>query len=179
MELLKKNKHEEGMKKLAEATQTYPHYAEAWQWMAVASLPDDTVAAKTYFEKALEADENYLPTYPHYARMLIVDKDFPRAEKLLMHSTGLDPKATEDLFLLSYVQLMQNRPAESERTAARVHGLPHEKFALVHVVAGEAYARTGDNAKAKEEFETYLKEAPNGNQADQARKAIAALEARK
>jgi Tfp pilus assembly protein PilF len=148
--------------------------------MAVASLPADTASARMYFEKALEADENYLPTYPHYARMLIVDKkEIPRAEKLLTHSTSLNPQAAEDLFLLSYVQLLQNRPEEAARTADRVHGLPHEKFPLAHIVAGEAYARTGDNAKAKQEFQTYLKEAPQGDQAEQARKAIVQLEARK
>jgi tetratricopeptide (TPR) repeat protein len=179
MELLKKNKHEEGMKKLAQATQTYPHYAEAWYWMGVASVPADMAAAKMYFEKALDADDDFLPTYPRYARLLIHEKDLARAEKLLTKSTGVNPQAAEDLFLLSYVQLLENRPADSIRTATRVHGMEHEKFPLVHIVAGEAYARTGENAKATEEFEIYLKEAPQGDQAEQARKAIAALQARK
>jgi Tfp pilus assembly protein PilF len=179
MELLKKGKHEEGMKKLADATQTYPHYAEAWDWMGVASLPADPASAKVYFEKALQADDDYLPTYPHYARILIQEKDLPRAETLLARSSGLNPQSAEDLFLLSYVQLLQTKPADSARTASRVHGLPHERFALVHLVAGEAYAQMGDDAKAKEEFTIYLKEAPQGDQVQQARKAIAELEARK
>lgn len=179
MELLKSGKQEEGMKKLSEAAQTYPHYAEAFHWMGVASLPADPTSAKMYFEKALQADDDYLPTYPFYARVLIDEKNLSRAETLLTRSSSLNPQAAEDLFLLSYVQLLQNKPADSVRTASRVHGLPHERFALVHLVAGEALARTGDNAKAKEEFATYLKEAPNGDQAEQARKAIAALDARK
>ena len=49
--------------------------------------------------------------------------------------------------------------------------------AIVHIVAGEAYLRLKDNAKAREQFNLYLQEAPNGDQAEQARAALKSLDA--
>jgi tetratricopeptide (TPR) repeat protein len=176
MELLKKGKKEEGFRRITAATQIYPHYAEAFDWMGVASLPGDRTGAKAYFDKALEADEDYTPTYTHYARILMDDKDAAGAEKLLNTALKRNPLSGEDLFLLSYAQLLQDRLDDCVKTAARAHAVPHDAFPLVHMVAGEAYARQKDNASAKDQFALYLKEAPNGDQAEQARNAIKALE---
>jgi tetratricopeptide (TPR) repeat protein len=177
MDLLKEGKKEEGMKALASATEAYAHYAEAFDWMGVASLPGDLPAAKGYFQQAIDADDHYAPTYTHLARVLMEEKAYAESEGVIRKGLAIDPTSGENLFLLSYLQLLQDRPADSVQSANKAHSVAHGKFAIVHIVAGEAYLRLKDNAKAREQFNLYLQEAPNGDQAEQARAALKSLDA--
>jgi tetratricopeptide (TPR) repeat protein len=175
MNLLKQGKKDEGMKSIGTATEIYPHYAEAFDWMGVASLPGDMPGAKGYFQKAIAADDHYLPSYTHLARVLMEEKAYPESEGIISKGLAMDPTSGENLFLLAYLQLLQDRPAESIQSATKAHAVAHGKFAIVHVVAGEAYLRLKDTGKAREQFNLYLQEAPNGDQAEQARAALKSL----
>lgn len=175
MDLLKQGKKDEGMKALESATEAYPHYAEAFDWMGVASLPGDMAGAKGYFQKAIAADDAYVPAYTHLSRLLMEEKSFPESEVLMKKALKVDPSSGENLFLLSYLQLLQDHPEETVQSAAKAHAVSHGKFAIVHIVAGEAYLRLKDNNKAREQFNLYLQEAPNGDQAEQARAALKSL----
>jgi tetratricopeptide (TPR) repeat protein len=177
MELLQKGKKDEGMTRLTKATEIYPHYAEAFDWMGVAGLPAAKTEAKNYFQKAMDADDHYIPAYTHLARLLMDEKDNAGAEKLLLRATAFDATSPENLFLLSYLNLTENHMEACIDYAMRADRVPHAKFPIVHMVAAEAYARTGAKDKAIEQFKTYLKEAPQGDQAEQAKKGIQMLSA--
>lgn len=177
MQLLQKGHREEGMKCLKKATEIYPHYAEAFDWMGVASLPGDPGYAKQAFGGAIQADDKYVPAYVHLSRILIDEKDYAQSQQYLAKSLAIDPRSVESLFLLSYVNLLQDRVDEAIESGVRADRVPHQKFPILHMVLGEAYARKGSTELAKQQFLAYLKEAPKGDQAEQARKGIEALSA--
>lgn len=177
MQRLQQGKKEEGMKLLTKATETYPHYAEAFDWMGVAGLPAAKAEAKDYFQKAMDADDHYVPAYTHMARLLMDEKDNAGAEKLLLKATSFDATSAENLFLLSYLNLLEDKMQPCLDYALRADRVPHAKFPLIHMIAAEAYARGGAKDKAIEQFKTYLKEAPQGDQAEQAKKGIQMLSA--
>src|SRR5664279_2602307 len=62
-------------------------------------------------------------------------------------------------------------------TARRVHQLPHEGYSVVHFVAGQAYEHKGQPDGAYTEYQTYLRESPNGAEAGQVRTALTKLTA--
>ena len=177
MQRLQQGKKDEGMKLLNKATEIYPHYAEAFDWMGVAGLPAAKAEARDYFQKAMAADDHYIPAYTHMARLLMDERDNAGAEKLLLKATSFDATSAESLFLLSYLNLLEDKMQPCLDYALRADRAPHAKFPLIHMIAAEAYARGGARDKAIEQFKTYLKEAPQGDQAEQAKKGIALLSA--
>jgi tetratricopeptide (TPR) repeat protein len=175
-EALERGKTDEAMKRFAKAADIYPHYAEAFDLMGVTALKSGQ-SAKDYFEKAIAADDQYFVAYTHLAKVHIAEKDFVAAEKLLTRSASLNPRSPEDLFLLAYCQLQAKRFDDAIQTAERAHQLEHSQFALVHFVEGEAYAHKGMRDAAIEQYSLYLKEAPLGPSAENAKRAIQTLQA--
>lgn len=168
-------KMDEALKHFERATQIYPHYAEAFDLMGITVAQASPAESKQYFERAVNADDQYSPAYTHLARCHVTEKDFAGAEKLLLRGSTLNPRAPETLFLLAYVQLKQDRPEEAIQSASRTHQLEHDQYVLVHFVAGEAYARQGKRREAIEQYSLYLKEAPLGPSVSQAKEAIRML----
>jgi len=168
-------KSDEAVKRFAKAAEIYPHYAEAFDLMGIAASKNGQ-SGKEYFEKAIAADEQYFPAYTHLAKVQVTEKDFTAAEKLLTRSTTLNPRSPEDLFLLAFCQLQQKRLDDAIQTSERVHQLEHSQFALVHFVEGEAYAHKGMRDAAIEQYLLYLKEAPLGPSAENAKRMIKKLQ---
>lgn len=172
-----KKKYEEAIKHLNKATEIYPHYAAAFDLLGVITAQTSPSDAKKYFEQAIAADERYPNAYVHLAKAEITSKDYNKALQLLTKSSQLNPRSAECLFLLSYSHLELGRFDDAIATAGRTHELDHNDFVLVHFIAGEAYAHKGDRAQAIEQYSQYLKEAPMGPQAEQAKEIIRALQA--
>ena len=63
------------------------------------------------------------------------------------------------------------------QNALKVHQLPHEGYAVAHYVAGRAYELKQQYQKATAEYETYLRESPDGPEARQVRNALARVTA--
>jgi Flp pilus assembly protein TadD len=177
LEETEKKKFEEAIKHLNKATEIYPHYAQAFDLWGVITAQNSPSDAKKYFEQAIAADEQYPPAYVHLAKTEITQKDFNRAIALLSKGSQLDPRSAECLFLLAYAHLQLRRFDDAISTAERAHTLEHNDFVLIHFIAGEAYARKGQRAQAIEHYSQYLKEAPMGPQAEQAKEVIRILQA--
>jgi tetratricopeptide (TPR) repeat protein len=177
LEEANKKKYEEAVKHLNKATEIYPHYAAAFDLLGVITAQTSPSDAKKYFEQAISADERYPKAYVHLAKAELSGKDYNKAHALLTKSSQLEPRSAECLFLLAYSNLELGRFDDAIATAGRAHELDHNDFVLVHFIAGEAYARKGDRAQAIEQYSQYLKEAPMGPQAEQAKEIIRALQA--
>jgi tetratricopeptide (TPR) repeat protein len=177
LEETEKKKFEEAIKHLNKATEIYPHYAQAFDLLGVITAQSSPSDAKKYFEQAIAADEQYPQAYVHLAKAEITQKDFNRAITLLSKGSQLDPRSAECLFLLAYSDLQLRRLDDAISTAERAHTLEHNDFVLIHFIAGEAYARKGQRAQAIEHYSQYLKEAPMGPQAEQAKEVIRILQA--
>ena len=77
------------------------------------------------------------------------------------------------------MQFKRGEFQEALATINKVHAMPHEKFADVHLIAAEIYQKENRNAEALAESESYLKEYPDSPRALQVREAMAQIKSRK
>jgi tetratricopeptide (TPR) repeat protein len=128
------------------------------------------------FEKAVALDPNYAEALINLAKLRLREKNGAEAEKLLTRATLAAPANPEALTLLAGVQFAADRYEEAAATATKVHALAdHEKFAVAHYIAAEAYARLHQDAEAMAEYTIFLKEAPSHPLAEKARAALKSL----
>jgi tetratricopeptide (TPR) repeat protein len=175
-ELLSKGKNDEALDHFKKATEIYPQYAAAFDAMGTirseASMPD----AQKFFLSAIAADKQFRPAYTHLAKTYIAEKNFPEAERLLNVAVPLDPLSAEDMFLLAYAQVKQQKYDLAEKSAERTHQLDHRDFALIHFVAAECFAKTNRPAEAAAQYQQYLNEAPMGPSAELAKTSLKAMQ---
>ena len=106
------------------------------------------------------------------ARILIHDGNFSRAEELLKKSLVVEPLNPVTLTLMCVAEIQTGDDDGALATARKVHQLPHEGYSVVHYVAGQALEHKGQPQDAYTEYETYLRESPNGAEAGQVRNAL-------
>jgi tetratricopeptide (TPR) repeat protein len=176
-QLFEKQNLEDAIKHFERAAEIYPQYAAAFDMMGVVRASSSLSDAKPYFEKSLQADKDYFPAYSHLAKALLKEKDYVGAERLLSRAVSMNPRSAEEFFLLAFAQANQNKFDLAIQNSERTHQLPHDKYALVHFIAAESYSRMSKPAEATEQYSLYLKEAPQGPNADLARAKIQALQA--
>jgi tetratricopeptide (TPR) repeat protein len=161
------------------ASTIYPKYAAAFNNLGFLAMQNgDAAAGEAFFERAVAADDQYPGAYLNLARVRWGQKRFEDAEKLLLKNTSLDPKNVEAISLLVNLNAMSGRYDNAIALSKKVHGMSHEAFPVVHYIAGLAYQSKNDLPDAATEFRQYLKEAPQGKSADQARTALAQVEQR-
>jgi Tfp pilus assembly protein PilF len=133
--------------------------------------------ARAAFERSVALNDKNADGDRNLARMLIHDRNYTRAQDLLKKSLMVEPLNTVTLTLMCVTEIQTGDDNGALATARRVHQLPHEGYALVHEIAGQAYEHEGQPQNARIEYETYLRESPNGPEAPQVRNALARLTA--
>ena len=78
--------------------------------------------------------------------------------------------------LLANINAMSGKYDQAIQLSRKVHSMPHENFAVAHYIAGMAFQAKNELTDAAVEYRQYLKEAPQGKSADNARNALAAVE---
>src|SRR5271170_3476593 len=153
----------------------YPAYAGAYNNLGViyARLGDRALEGEA-LQKAIGINDHFAPAYVNLARMSIAAGDFPAAESTLNKASSLDPTDAMTLVLLACSEFMEKKFDQAIAASRKAHALsgPH---AFVHEVAARSYAQKRDAASAITELEQFLKEEPEGERADAARKELAAL----
>jgi tetratricopeptide (TPR) repeat protein len=137
----------------------------------------DKTAAKAAFDKAVQIDDQFAPGYVNLARLLVSNHE-SEAIAVLQKALIIDPNNLEGLALQARVQFNKGEFEEALATVNKVHAMPHEHFADVHLIAAEIYQKQNRNAEAVAESETYLKEFPDSPRASQVRQAIAQIRSR-
>lgn len=164
---------------LDKAVSIYPQYAAAYNNLGVVSMRlSDTVKAKDSFQKAIELNDNTGSAYLNLGRLYLTDRNFEEAGKLIGKSLTIDPGNPETLTLLADCELATGQFADAIAHARRVHALPHERFAVAHLIAASAYEKQDNTKDASAEYEQFLKEDPQSPRAASARKALESLTAR-
>jgi tetratricopeptide (TPR) repeat protein len=121
-------------------------------------------------DKNASADRNL-------AGVMLSQHDYQRAGDLARKSLALDPSNAFAWTIAAIADLQAGNPDLAVRAARRAHESPHDGYALCHFVAGQALERQHDHAAAKLEYETYLKETPDGPEAPKVKQALARLAA--
>jgi tetratricopeptide (TPR) repeat protein len=148
-------------KQFRKALEMYPQYASAYNDLGVIAIKGaDPKTAERYFQQAISANEKFAPAYVNLAKMRMGQKNVSDAKVLLQKATAVDPLDVEALALLANAELSTGNPQGAIADAQKVHSLPHEKWAVVHYVAGLAYERLHMEDQAAVEYKMFLKEAP-------------------
>ncbi len=156
----------------------YPQYARGWNDLGVAKAKaGDQAGAKEAWNKSLKADDKFISPKLNLARAALAERHPEEAENLVTQVLASDPRNAEALYLLFNTQYSQNQGKQALETEQKLHAVEHKRFADVHVFAGQLFLNRNQDKLAMEEFETYLKEAPDGRRAAAVRKAMAQIQA--
>ena len=165
--------------KLQSAVAIYPKYARAWNNLGVVRMKENNQeGARDAFQQCVEADDKFTPGYMNLARISMLNKNMPQAVEYINKGLSNDPNNVEGLSLLAKEQLLTGEYDKALANAHRVHTLPHDHLADVHLIAGEALLHQNRNTEAVQEFEQYLKEYPDSPNAATVRRAMAQIQAK-
>lgn len=156
----------------------YPDYDLAYNSLGILAIDrNDTEAARKAFETAIRINDHYAQAYRNLARILLAERKFAEVEDLLARSLTIEPMNAWALTQIAYAQLQNKKFTEAVQNARRAHALPHDGLANAHMIAAAALEALHQGLAAVVEYQLYLKEAPDGPYAKQARDSVARLEA--
>lgn len=160
------------------AVAIYPEYDTAFNNLGVMYYQmGQTERARTAFEQSVALNDKNPDADRNLARILIHDGSYSRAEGLLKKSLMVEPLNPVSLTLICVADIQTGDDDGALLNAHKVHQLPHEGYAVVHYVAGQALEHKGQPEAATTEYETYLRESPNGAEASQVKSALTRLTA--
>jgi len=178
MEAWEHNDYPKAAEQFEKAVTIYPEYDTAHNNLGVMYYQmGQTDKARAAFERSVALNDKNADGDRNLARMLIHDGNYTRAQDLLKKSLIVEPLNSVTLTLMCVTQIQTGDDNGALGTSRKVHQLPHEGYALVHEVAGQAYEHLGQPQNAAIEYETYLRESPNGPEASQVRNALTRLTA--
>ena len=178
MEAWERNDYPKAAEQFEKAVAAYPQYDTAYNNLGVMYIQmNEPVKARAAFEHSVALNDQNADGDRNLARILIRDGNYPRAEELLKKSLMVEPLNPASLTLLCDAEVQTGDDDGALVTARKVHQLPHEGYAVVHVIAGQVYEDKGQPQNADIEYETYLHESPNGPEASQVKISLARLTA--
>lgn len=158
------------------AIQIYPRYVSAHNYLGVTlGQLGEPEQAREAFQRALGEDDHYPRPYYNLARMALDDGRPKEALTLMEKAVGIVPTDAECLTILAHAQLATGKLDEALATARKVHTVPHQGFAIAHLIAGIALENKKAPQEAAAEYGEFLKEAPNHPQAPAIRAALEKL----
>jgi Flp pilus assembly protein TadD len=156
------------------ATTAYPEYDAAYDNLGVALMSlGQTANARSAFEQAVRLNDKNAAADRNYSRLLINDKEYAPAKELLQKALMVEPQDPSSLTLLAIAQLQTGDYDGALQSALKVHQLSHEGYAVVHYIAGSVFESKHELENAATEYQMYLRESPDGPEADQARAGVA------
>jgi Tfp pilus assembly protein PilF len=160
------------------ATVLYPQYDEAFNYLGMmyAHL-DQPEKSRAAFETAVKLNDKNASADRNLAGLMMRDHNYERAGDLARKSLAVDPSNSFAWTVAAIADLQAGNPDLAVKAARKAHESPHEGYALCHFVAGQALERQHDPAGAKLEYETYLKETPDGPEAPKVKQALTHLAA--
>jgi len=176
-EAMTKSRWDQAEKHFSKATEMYPRYASAYNNLGIVAINEKNLpAARGYFQQAIKFDDHMASAYLNISKLDYNEHHLKEAESSLVHALALDPMNVEAMLLMAASQLATGGLDEAITYAHRIHNLPHEKFAISHIIAARAFEQTKRAADAIAEYQLYLQEAPQSSLAPGAREAMARLQ---
>ena len=94
--------------------------------------------AMAAFKRSVELNDKNADADRNLARLLIRQKDYPQAEDLLKKALAVQAPDAATLTMLAIAEIQDGKPDDALKDAQKVHALPHDGYAVVHYIAGEA-----------------------------------------
>ena len=160
------------------ATATYAEYDAAYDNLGVALMDLGRAdEARAAFEHAVQLNDKNADADRNYSRLLISDEQYVAAKELLQKALMVEPQDPSSLILLAIAQLRTGDYDGALLSALKVHHLSHEGYAVAHYVAGRAFENKHELENATAEYQMYLRESPDGPEANQVRAGLARVSA--
>jgi cytochrome c-type biogenesis protein CcmH/NrfG len=175
--LVDKHKPADSVKPLVKAIQIAPNYSQAHfllgtAYMDLAKWSD----AESALNKAISFNDKLDSAYLALGSCLIEEKKFAEAEKPLLRGLEVFPDASQGHYDLGRAYFALNRFPEAEAHARRTLALEPD-LPEAHLLLGNVLLRLRNGTDALEEFQEYLRLAPNGPFAVPAKALVKKLQA--
>jgi Flp pilus assembly protein TadD len=178
MDALYRHDYPKAAEMFEKATVTYPQYDAAYDNLGVTYMQlGQTGKARAAFKRAVQLNDKNADAERNYARLLLTSQEYQDAIDALKKALTVQPGDPASLTLLAIAQLQTGDSDAALQNALKVHQLQHKGYAVAHYVAGRAYELKQQYPKATAEYETYLRESPDGPEAQQVRTALARVTA--
>ncbi len=166
-----KSDYKGSVKQFERATQEYPDYYEAYTEMGVAYMDlGDVVNSERVLRKALDlSDAHYVSAFFWLASLLSNSERFADAEPLARKGVELDANSWQANSELARALLGLGRAAEAETSALAAVKLRPENGNL-HLLLANIHTELQNAPALLDDLNAYLKLAPTGPFASQARK---------
>jgi Flp pilus assembly protein TadD len=139
-----------------------PNLSRAYNILGVISdQQGDHAAAEQYFDKALKLNPRSQSAKLNLAKLFLAERHY-RESLMLLDQFGATDN-TDVLVMRAQANLELGRFDETIKQARAVHLLAHSNWASIHVIAAQAYERLSQPELARVEYETYVRESPQGN----------------
>ena len=178
MEALKKQKPEEARKDFAKAVELYPKFAAAWNELGKLQVASSPESARKSFGAAVEADPKFTGPYMQLAVMALHEKNWREVAELTDRVVKLDPFEYPNAYFYNAVANYNLKRME----AAEQSAIQAEKLDTRHIMPqvnqllGMLMAMRKDFTGAAAQFRTYLKLAPDGDEAATVRSQLVEVE---
>lgn len=181
LELSREGKIEEAVKAFQQSIALYPQFSVPHTELGKIFLKKGQIdEAIAELNLAIKYDPKDFDAKLNYGMALLSKKDAANAEKEFRAAAELDKNAVTPHYYLG-VLYMQNHDLEGAQKEMEIaRSLKGEKdFPLVHKYLGGIYWARKEYRMAAEELERYITLAPDAKDAEQARRAVAELKARR
>jgi TolA-binding protein len=166
----------EAVKHYQKAVEIYPQFAAAENNLGFICLQtQDYACAREALEKAVSIDPHLARALLNLGRLKSIEKNFGEAESLFQRTLALEPKNPEALTFIAQTELALRKYPDAILYAQRVHLLSHERFAVAHLIAAQAFELQQKLQEAVAEFDMFLREAPKDPRASAVRQESAQL----
>jgi len=171
------NHMEPAQQHMEKAVALYDKYAAAWNELGkIDASNKDLEKARQSFEKAIAVDAQYIPPYVSLAALDLQTQQYDNAAETAGKILALDPTIGFASFIQAAADFKLNRLDEAEKSAKDAENEPHQAIPQVHVLLAQIFVQKQDYANAITQLQAYLKEAPHGSFADEAKKNLDGIE---
>jgi tetratricopeptide (TPR) repeat protein len=150
-----------------------PCFARALTELAVVlSLQGELVSAEAPLQKSIHCDGEFLEAYIQLGILLDIERKYSESESILQQGMRVAPSDWQPYYRLGAVHLRLGKYQEAEQEYLKAESLSAAVPAEVHVQLADAYLQQKKYDQAYTEVQTYLRFAPDGPLAGQARSLL-------
>ena len=177
--LAKKEKVDDAFREYQKAVMLYPAYATAWCELGkIEAARGQLDIARGSFKEALKADPKYVDPYLQLSRIALNAKNWPELAQFTGKAIELDSFDYPQEFLFDAVaHYNMHEFDQAEKSILRANTLDtRRQFPQIVYLKGLVLVQHKDYAAAAEDFRTYLKLAPDAEDAATVRQQLAQIE---